>query len=261
MANERSPASAADPPRFVHIRGANTVLPMAMAVAEQYMAEFPEVTVAVTAGGGLHAFQSVMDGSAEIGMLSAELPPAAARAPSRGVKLVRVPFAVDAVVGIVNAGNPVQSLSRDQLVDIFCGRIRNWAEVGGAAGPIKLMALNPTEPANEPWEVGVMGAGAVIDRSATFLRSFEMAQRVGQDPASIGYVRYGAITPAVRPIAIDGVAVTTENIRTGRYAVRRTLSLLHTGTAGRDTLDFVRYFTSPGKGLRLTSLINAVALD
>ena len=42
----------------------------------------------------------------------------------------------DALVFIVNESNPVQSLTQQQLRDIYAGRITNWKEVGGADAPI-----------------------------------------------------------------------------------------------------------------------------
>lgn len=254
-------AGHADPARFVHIRGANSILPMAQLVAERYMAEFPEVSVAVSAGGGLRAFQSVMDGSAEIGMLASDLPEAAARAPGRGIRLVQVPFGYDAVVNVVHAANPVQSLSRLQIEDIFCGRIRNWADLGGADAPIRLFRLYPDAPAHESWEDTVLTPGATIDQSAAFMGTSAMVRAVASAPTGIGYVRLSAVTPAVRAVAIDGIAATAESIRTGRYLIRRPLSLLHTHRASQDTVEFVRYFTAPQKGLRFAPAINAVPVE
>ncbi len=249
-----------DPPRFVHIRGANSILPMARMIAEQYMAEFPEVTVAVSGGGGLHGFQSVMDGTAEVAMLAEGLPAAASRAPFRGIQLVQTPFASDAVAAIVHAANPLMGLDRPRMADVFAGRLRNWSQLGGADAPIRLFALLPFEPANESWDANVMGADEVLDRSATFVTTAEMIRSVAADPRAIGYIRVSAITRAVRPLALNGVAVTPETIRNGRYPVRRTLSLLHTTRAGDEAVAFVRYFTDPSRGLRHVSVINAVAL-
>ena len=42
----------------------------------------------------------------------------------------------DALVFLVNEENPVQSLSQQQLRDIYAGKITNWKDVGGADLPI-----------------------------------------------------------------------------------------------------------------------------
>ena len=41
------------------------------------------------------------------------------------------PFAVDGLVFVVNADNPVDSLTTQQVQKIYAGEITNWAQVGG----------------------------------------------------------------------------------------------------------------------------------
>ncbi len=45
------------------------------------------------------------------------------------VQLEQKPIGVDALVFIVNEDNPVKSLTRQQLKDIYAGKITNWKEV------------------------------------------------------------------------------------------------------------------------------------
>lgn len=53
------------------------------------------------------------------------------RAEESGVTLLYTPFAREAFVFIVNADNPVNSLTEQQVRDIFSGAITNWRTVGG----------------------------------------------------------------------------------------------------------------------------------
>ncbi len=53
------------------------------------------------------------------------------RAEESGVTLIYTPFAREAFVFIVNADNPVNSLTEQQVRDIFSGAITNWRTVGG----------------------------------------------------------------------------------------------------------------------------------
>ena len=54
-----------------------------------------------------------------------------------GVALACYPVLNEALVFYVNADNPVEELSRQQLHDIYAGTISNWKEVGGKDEPIR----------------------------------------------------------------------------------------------------------------------------
>ncbi|MHB8129714.1 MAG: PstS family phosphate ABC transporter substrate-binding protein, partial [Mobilitalea sp.] len=49
-----------------------------------------------------------------------------------GNKLDIKPIGKDALVFMANSSNKVESLTNDQLVDIYSGKVKNWSEVGGA---------------------------------------------------------------------------------------------------------------------------------
>jgi phosphate transport system substrate-binding protein len=49
-----------------------------------------------------------------------------------GVSLIETPIALDALDFIINAQNSVNSLSVEQIQNIYLGNITNWTEVGGA---------------------------------------------------------------------------------------------------------------------------------
>ncbi len=50
---------------------------------------------------------------------------------NQGIKLKMKPIGKDALVFMANTTNPVDSLTEDQLIDIYSGKITNWSEVGG----------------------------------------------------------------------------------------------------------------------------------
>ncbi len=50
------------------------------------------------------------------------------------------------VAVVVNAGNSLGNLTRDQVRDIFTGVIQNWKELGGPDAPIHLYIRDPICP-------------------------------------------------------------------------------------------------------------------
>ena len=46
------------------------------------------------------------------------------------------PFAIDGVAVAVHPDNPVKSLSGEQIMDIYSGKVTDWKELGGEPGAI-----------------------------------------------------------------------------------------------------------------------------
>ncbi len=65
-------------------------------------------------------------------------------AKNRGLDLAEVPICMEAFVFVVNANNPVEELTVQQLKDIYSGKITNWKEVGGPDAAIEAFQRNET---------------------------------------------------------------------------------------------------------------------
>ncbi len=63
------------------------------------------------------------------------------KAKAAGEDLAEVPIAYDALAVVVHPSNPVKQLTRQQLEDIFRGKVTNWQQVGGDAR-IKTLAVS-----------------------------------------------------------------------------------------------------------------------
>ncbi|HEY3308166.1 MAG TPA: substrate-binding domain-containing protein [Desulfuromonadaceae bacterium] len=88
---------------------------------------------------------------------------------------------------IIHPGNPVSKLSKEQLKDIFTGKISNWKDVGGADAPI-IVVLSKINPAtngvfsklaldNQPYLNDVLEAGRFED----------LREKVAANPEAIGF--------------------------------------------------------------------------
>ena len=128
------------------------------------------------------------------------------------------------VAVIVNPGNPVANLSRDQVRDIFTGTITNWKDVGGPDAPITLcirdqlsgthLGFQELAMEKKPYPIGVKpftGYDAIV-------------QAVAKDANSIGYSSIElASKPGVKGVSIDGTAPSLEAVEKGKYPYARTL--------------------------------------
>jgi len=103
----------------------------------------------VTSSGDDQAFTSLLERTANIGMSARRITQDEARAlRADGAGSMVSPeqeriIAVDSMVVVTHASNPVDSLTREQLAGIFAGEITNWSEVGGADREITVVSQEP----------------------------------------------------------------------------------------------------------------------
>lgn len=144
-----------------------------------------------------------------------------------GTELAVEPIGRDALVFIVNEDNPVQSLTQEQLIGIYCGEITNWSEVGGADLPIvafqrpeesgsqslfmKLL-MQDREPMDAPTKFRPMEMGGLIEELAAYNNS---ADALGY--SVFYYASYMYQQPGLRFVAVDGVLPSDETIADGSY--------------------------------------------
>ena len=122
------------------------------------------------------------------------------------------PIALDGLVAIVHADNPVQNLSLGELQAVFSGNISNWMALGGSDAPIKLLSRENGSGVRSIFNQRVLGAQRLDINAAILASPVAIRQAIAADPHAIGYVTLGSLprattdaTLAVRQLAINGV--------------------------------------------------------
>lgn len=69
----------------------------------------------------------------------------------------------DALVLITGSENPVDSLSLDQIRDIYAGKITNWKQVGGLDQPIRIYAQDENSGLQTAFERQVMQGVSIVN--------------------------------------------------------------------------------------------------
>ena len=134
---------------------------------------------------------------------------------------------LDALVFIVNADNPVESLTADQIRGIYSGTIKNWKDVGGKdeeivafqrpelSGSQTLMLelmMKDTQMVAPSKEILAESMADVIDDIASYDNS---ANAIGY---SVYYYAKNMYTqPDLKFIAVDGVLPSNDSINSGEY--------------------------------------------
>ncbi|MBE0697702.1 MAG: PstS family phosphate ABC transporter substrate-binding protein, partial [Anaerolineaceae bacterium] len=130
-------ASPNDASEYIQNKGSDTIVNLALAWAERYQQEHPEMRISVTGGGSGTGIASLINGTVDIANASRQIKTEEVEdARKQGIEPVEHIIARDAIAVIVNPQNPVSELTLDQVSRIFRGQISNWKEVGGEDRPI-----------------------------------------------------------------------------------------------------------------------------
>lgn len=245
-------ADAAGNTQSVHLTGSNTLRLFAQLTAEMYMREHPGSIVTVTGGGTARGVKALIDGTAEIALISSDIPDELERrAKADNVRLKVVPLSHDAVVPVVNPLNPVSKLSLEQLKKIYSGRITNWKDVGGDDAPILITTHDGVSGTYELWKEKVLGADAAITPQAKVMEMQPMLRAVAAERNAIGYVAWSLLNENIKALSVDGVQADRQSILDGSYPLTRILALVIKENPSEATQAFVRFIVTPDKGQEL----------
>ena len=95
--------------------------------------------------------------------------------------------ALDGIAVIVHRGNPLDSLTRRQIADIFSGRVTDWKALGLPAGPIEIHARNDESGTFDTFKSLVLGEDALADGSIRHESNAELSDAVAANPRAIGF--------------------------------------------------------------------------
>lgn len=186
------------------IKGSDTVLPIAQQTAEQFMTLNPDARVTVTGGGSGVGISALLDGTTDIAMASRSIKfSETMKAKAAGENLKEVIIAYDALAVIVHPSNPVSRLTRQQLEDIFRGKITNWQEVGGDNRKIVVYSRETSSGTYEFFKESVLKNKNYMSSSLSMPATGAIIQSVSQTKGAIGYVGLAYISPQVKTIAVS----------------------------------------------------------
>ena len=193
----------------IQIKGSDTMVNLSQAWAEEFMAENPNVSIAVTGGGSGTGIAALINGTTNIANASRPIKKKEIDdAQKAGYYPEEFKAAIDALAVIVNPANPVKELTFDQLSGIFTGKITNWNEVGGKDQKILVLSRDRNSGTHVYFLENVLRKGNAsgpeeFAPSTLMLPSSEaIINETSQSESAIGYDGLGYITPKVKTIAV-----------------------------------------------------------
>ncbi len=157
------------------------------------------------------AYQSVVDGSADVIFCAKPSKEQLAYAKENNVELELVPIGYEAFVFIVNKNNPVNNLTVEQIRDIYSGKYQKWSQVGGDNAYIDALQRNE-------------GSGSQT-AMLSFMNGTEMKTNfLGFTGKPIGfsfryYVEGIVENGEIKMLSLNGVYPNKENIASGSYPI------------------------------------------
>lgn len=207
--------------------GSTSTAPLAQAICAALLGEDTEaVADLIQFSRTTQSYRNLMAGEADF-LLAAEPAPEVLAELEAGGDWTLTPFATDALVFVVNADNPVDSLTMEQVQKIYTGEITNWKQVGGADMDIVPFQRNAEAGSQTMFEKLVMADLPLMEPPTYWVSDsmsglLEAVRSYDNSPAAIGYTVYYyandmKMAKGLKVLSIDGVAPSARAIREGDY--------------------------------------------
>ncbi|MEA3254452.1 MAG: phosphate ABC transporter substrate-binding protein [Candidatus Altiarchaeota archaeon] len=223
------------------IAGSTTVQPIAAKAAEEFMKKNPGVIVSVQGGGSGTGVKMVAEGSADIGDASRELKETEK---TKYPDLKPYAIAGDGIAVVAHPANSVSGLTKQQVQDIFSGKITNFKGVGGPDKEIMVVIREEGSGTRATFEELVMNKGKTANAGDALQKPSNGAAKaaIAGNENAIGYIGLGYVDETVKDLKIDGVTPSTATIKSGAYPISRKLYMITNGEASglkKRFIDFV----------------------
>jgi phosphate transport system substrate-binding protein len=226
------------------LAGSTTVQPLAEELAEAFMELNPDVVIEIQGGGSSVGVTSAGEGTVDIGNASREV---------KSSEFEKFPdlqvftIAYDGIAIVTHLDAELDTLSVEQVRDIFAGEITNFSEVGGPDAPITVVSREEGSGTRAAFEELVMehGEEKVITEKALLQQSNgQVRTTVSTTPNSIAYLSFGFLDDTTRPVPIDGAEPSVANVKNGSYPIFRPLNMLTNGAPNDLAQAFLDYILS-----------------
>ena len=224
-----SSSNAADK---IVVDGSTGVMPLVAALAKVYQQHHANVTVEL--GRGLtprERVEAVAEGKIDIALASHGV--STEELARRG--LVAHAVAKIAVVFGVNRTVTSEQLTESQVCDIYGTKVTNWHQLGAAPLLVAVRARPESEVDTEivRARIDCLQELKMPDAVKLMPKSGDMAKELSGVPGAIGFTTMTVVEQSegrIRAVALNGIAPTPENVRSGAYKLTRD-SLLITKAA------------------------------
>lgn len=173
------------------------------------------------------SFDNLLDGKCDVIFSTPLSEEQYKKAKEKNIELELTPVVYEGFVFVVNASNPVDTLTQAQIKDIYSGKITNWKEVGGNDAPIVAYQRNATS-GSQNYMIDFMKDSKLMDPVTEFIPAsmiglMDAVAHYDNAENAIGYSVYAYAADMygngneIKFIKVDGVEPTKETMASGKY--------------------------------------------
>ncbi len=213
---------------YPRVDGSTATLPLAVYVRSKITGETLEQSDTFTRFTKTsNAWMALSAGQTDLLIVYEAADETKAQLDSSGVKLKAVPIGVDALVFLTNQGNPVGNLTKQQILDIYTGKIKKWSEVGGQDADI-IPYQRPGASGSQALMVKLVMGGTPLMEAPSVLKPAEMGELIDavaqyeNTNNALGYSVFYYVknmyqVAGIKVLSVDGIEPTDQTIGQQRY--------------------------------------------
>ena len=95
-------------------------------------------------------------------------------------------IATEEVGILLHPDNPANSLTPDQITELFTGKTTSWADLGGIVSPVAVWGLYPGDEAQQAFEDQILAQIPLVSSAILAPDADTLGQAMAADPAAIG---------------------------------------------------------------------------
>lgn len=242
----------------ITVVGSSAMQLLAEQAGNDYRLSHPDSNIVVQGGGSGTGLSQVQAGAVEIGTsdVFAET--------QKGIDAKKLQNHLVAVVGVVPIANKsagVNNLSKQQLSDIFTGKITNWKQVGGKNQTITVINRSKGSGTRGTFEGLVLNGKKPIQAQEQDSNG-TVRKIVSSTPGTISYISFPyANDENIQKLSIDGIKPTNKNVETNRWQLWSYEHIYTKGKPNKNVQKFIDYMLGSKVQNDLVPKLGYISID
>ena len=242
------------------ISGSSALLPLMEQSIEKFNEKYSEVEISAQAGGSGTGLTQVLEGSVDIG--NSDLLAEEKLDTDKAKELVDHQVVAQGFGVVVSKSLGITNLTKDQIKDIFSGKVTNWSEIGGPNKEIFIVHRKSGSGTRATFERTILDGDASLENDSIGVMQDSngaVLTAMKENEGAISYVGLAYMNneeakEALAVVSIDGVSSDKANICDGSYPFWSYGHMYTKGEATSPAKEFIEFVSSSENNESLENL-------